>query len=201
MKKLVSAILAGALALSLAACGGPASSGTASSGASSAAGSAAAETVTDPKTLLDTVWSGYAEADKFSAIGGDMSEENMVNGGPGTYSLTDTESLDSTLGFPAADADKIDSAASLMHMMNANTFTCGAYHVKDAADVSTVAADIKDNVMQRQWICGFPDTLLVVSVDQCVVAAFGSNDIIETFKGKLTEAYPAAQIVSEDAIA
>lgn len=199
MKKLVSILLAGTLALSLAACGST-SSGTASSG-SAGASSAAAETVTDPLALLETVWGSYAEEDKFSAVGGDMTEENMVNGGPGAYSLTDAEAMDNTLAFPAADADKIDSAASLMHMLNANTFTCGAYHVKNADDVSTVAADIKDNVMQRQWVCGFPEKLLVVSVDQCVVAAFGHNEVMDTFKSKLTEAYPNAQIISEDAIA
>lgn len=199
MKKLVSILLAGTLALSLAACGST-SSGTASSG-SAGASSAAAETVTDPLALLETVWGSYAEEDKFSAVGGDMTEENMVNGGPGAYSLTDTEAMDNTLAFPAADADKIDSAASLMHMLNANTFTCGAYHVTSADDVSTVAADIKDNVMQRQWVCGFPEKLLVVSVDQCVVAAFGNGEIMDTFKSKLTEAYPNAQIISEDAIA
>ena len=79
-----------------------------------------------------------------------MTEENMTEDAPGTFGITDADELDRMLGFPAADAEKIDNAASIMHMMNANTFTCGAYHLKNADDVKSVAADLKENVMGRQ---------------------------------------------------
>ncbi len=112
----------------------------------------------DALALLNTVWSSYAEDDKFAVSGGDMNEENMVDGAPGNFSVSDGDALDYSLGYPAADADKLADAASLTHMMNANTFTAGAYHLSDKSDMDTVVSDLKDNIMSRQWMCGFPDS-------------------------------------------
>ena len=99
-----------------------------------------------------------------------------------------------------ADAEKIDNAASIMHMMNANTFTCGAYHLKNADDVKSVAADLKENVMGRQWMCGFPDKLVVISVDDYLVSVFGNEELVNTFKDKLTQTYENTKVISEDGI-
>ena len=148
-----------------------------------------------PLDILNTVWGSYGDDEKFAAAGGDMSEENMTMDGPGKFGLEDADAMDSSLGFPAADIDKIDDAASVMHLLNANTFTCGAYHVKNADDTDSVVSDIKENVMNRQWLCGFPDKLVIVTEGECVVAFFGTNDIADAFRDKLTAAYPTAQIV------
>lgn len=156
--------------------------------------------ITDSLELLNTVWNSYAEDDKFAVGGGDMSEENMTMGAPGNYGLNDADAIDATLGFPAASLDKIDNAASLVHMMNANTFTCGAFHVKDKNDISALASEIKDNIMARQWMCGFPDKLVIVSVDSYIVSFFGDEEIIAQFKDKLTTAYSSASVISEDSI-
>lgn len=158
------------------------------------------ENVNDALELLNTVWDSYQDDEKFAAMGGDMAEENMVTDAPGKYGIEDTQSLDSVLGFPTAFADKIDDAASLIHMMNANTFTCGAFHLKDANDMDALAAALKENIMNRQWVCGFPDQLVVVSVNDYVISFFGESEIVDTFKTKLTEIYASAKIISEDPI-
>jgi len=73
-------------------------------------------------------------------------------------------------------------------MMNANTFTAGAFHLSDAASEEAFVSAVKDSVMNRQWICGFPETLIIVSDGNgYVVSAFGNGDAIETFKTKLTD--------------
>ena len=93
----------------------------------------------------------------------------------------------------------IDDAASMMHMMNANTFTAGAYHIADAANQQAFCDKLKDNIMNRQWMCGFPDTLIIVTIgDNYVVSAFGNAEVIETFKTKLTAEYPVAQVLYEE---
>jgi len=150
--------------------------------------------------LLNTVWDSYAEDEKFAAAGGDMSEENMVMDAPGKYGLEDTDALDSALGFPADSAAKIDDAASLVHMMNANTFTCGVFHVKNDADTDTLATALKEHIMQRQWICGFPDKLVILTVDNYIVSFFGENELIDTFQAKVTAAYSSAKTVCEEPI-
>ena len=114
---------------------------------------------------------------------------------------TGSLALDAALGLPESDAEKISGAASLMHMMNANTFTAGAYHVSDAANQQTVVDSLKDNIMNRQWMCGFPDTLIVASVGgEYVVSAFGNAEVIEKFKTNLQAQYDVTKIVYEESL-
>lgn len=160
---------------------------------------AAVETVdvADSAELLTNVWNTYDEADKFPIGGGDY--ENMVSDSVGAFDVSKTEDLDSLLGMPADGATMIDDAASMMHMMNANTFTAGAYHLMDASLQKDLADLLKDNIMNRQWMCGFPDTLLIASVGgEYVVSAFGNAEIMENFKTKLLEQYDAAEVIYEE---
>ena len=149
--------------------------------------------------VLNAIWATYEEENMFAAGGGDS--QNMVMGGPGKFDATNTEELDVTLGFPTDYVDKIDDAASLMHMMNANTFTSGVYHVTNADDVSAVCDALKENIMNRQWMCGFPETLIIVTVDDnYVISAFGNGQIIETFKNKISGVYDNATVVYEESL-
>ena len=84
-------------------------------------------------------------------------QSTAVDGAPGSFDVSNADNLTYQLTFPSADVSLIDGAASLVHMMNLNTFTCGAFHVSDAGNVSTVAADIRSAVQGKQWMCGFPD--------------------------------------------
>jgi len=155
--------------------------------------------VADATQLLTDVWATYEEAEMFPIGGGDF--DNTVMDAPGKYDVTKVEDMDAVLGLPQNSAALIDDAASMMHMMNANTFTCGAYHVADAANVQTLADSLKDNIMNRQWMCGFPDTLIVVSVgEDYVVSAFGNAEIIETFKTKLQAQYEASEVLYEESL-
>lgn len=36
--------------------------------------------------------------------------------------------------------------------------------------------------MGRQWMCGFPDKLVVISVDDYLVSVFGNEELVNTFK-------------------
>ena len=190
MKKILTLLSVLALTFSLAACGNNSQNSADNNRAS----------VKDALTLLNTVWDSYDEADKFPAAGGDMSEDNSVENAPGKFGIDNSENLDVMLGFPASFADKIDDAASLFHMMNSNTFTCGAFHVKDSANVSEIADAVKENIMNRQWMCGFPDKFVIASVDDYIVAFFGAEDLIDTFKDKLSASYSSTNIICDEPI-
>lgn len=187
MKRIVSAVLCAVMLFVLTACGASAPSDA------DAAPASALE-------LLETVWNSYSDNEKFPAAGGDYSEENMRDGGPGNFPITDAEVLDSALGFPTAEAGKIDGAASLMHMMNLNTFTCGAFHAKDSGDVTALCAAVRENILARRWMCGFPEKLVIVTVGDYIVSVFGHADPVDTFTAKLAAAYPNAKTVSDDPI-
>lgn len=188
-KKLVLLLTAAMLVMSMAACGGNGN-----------AADTEQEVVMSAVDVLNDVWETYGEDEMFFAMGGDMN--NMVDNAPGTYSLEDTEGMAATLYVPVDAIAQIDDAASLVHGMNLNTFTGAAFHVTDAANVETFVTTLKDNIMGTQWMCGFPDQLVIFTVhDQFVVSAFGNTEVIEIFKNKVTSVYGEnAVIVVEESL-
>ena len=88
----------------------------------------------------------------------------------------------------------------MIHMMNANTFTCGVFKL-----TGTTAADfgaaMRDAVQNNQWMCGFPEKLLIQSCgDAYVLVAFGLNDAMTPFETHLKEAYPGFETLYSEAI-
>ena len=106
MKRALSLALAFVMALTLTACGKK-DTGTDSD----------SNVPTDALTLLNTVWDSYTDDEKFPAAGGDY--EHSVDGAPGAFDISDTDNLTYLLSVPAEDADKLDDAASLMHLRRA----------------------------------------------------------------------------------
>jgi len=202
MKKFLTMLLALVMVLSLAACssqkGGDVNGGFPASAVD----------------LLTAVWNAYPESEKFSVVGGSL--DNPVDNAPGAFPVDDADNLDYMLHFPADKADLIDDAASLTHMMNANSFTCGAFHVKNSGDVSAVAkqtyhcaghkahgtinmADaLRQNVQNTQWMCGFPDKLVVLTYGEYVVALFGADDLVDDFVNAMTATYTGVQTACDE---
>ena len=193
MKKLIAMLLAVMLVASLAACGNNA--GTAGNTEAKEAVPASA------LEILETVWGAYAEDDKFFVYGGNMGE-NVVENAPGKFDVTDTDGLTYTLLVPEAEQAKIDGAASMVHGMLANNFTCGVFHVTNAADAEAFAAAMKTAVNGNQWMCGMPEKLLITVIGgEYVLVAFGLEDAIKPFNEKLNTAYPQANQICYEAIA
>ena len=182
MKKFVSMMLSALLLLSLAACGDKNNA----SGYKPAA-------PTSALNILETVWNTYGEDEKFAVAGGDFSETNAREDAPGVFDLKDRALVDSELGLPETAA--VDEAASLVHMMNANTFTAAAYHA--TGDTAELAQQLRDNIMHRQWMCGFPDKLVVAEVGEYVVTVFGANELVDTFMTHLNGIYGVSATYDE----
>lgn len=188
MKRTLSLILALVMALSLAACGKK-DDGKAGN----------ADAPADSLALLTKVWDSYTDDEKFPAAGGDY--ETSVDDAPGAFDPSNADNLNFLLTVPTEDASLIDDAASLMHMMNANTFTCGAFHITSKDDVDTVAQDLRDAIQSKQWMCGFPDKLVIFTYDQYVVSLYGAEDLVDTFRDKFTAAYSDSVVAYDEAIA
>lgn len=153
-----------------------------------------------PLNLLNTVWKSYSEDDKFPASGGDYSEENAKDDAPGKFDVSDSAVLESTLAVPEDSADLLKNAASLTHMMNLNTFTAGAFQLKDSKNADKFAKAMKESIENRCWVCGFPDKFVIIKVNGYVVSAFGAEDLIDTFKSKTLKAYQDAKVYCEENI-
>lgn len=150
--------------------------------------------------ILEAVWAKYADDEKFAAMGGGAS--GFVSDMPGEVAQGDFETLGYMLYIPEDKASAFDSAASLMHMMNANTFTGGVLHLVAGTDASAFASAMRDAIQSAQWMCGFPDQLLIATfAGDYVLIAFGNGEIMQTFTSHLAEAYPDAVIAYNEAIA
>ena len=192
MKKIMAIVCAVVMALTCAACGGTGNNGP-------SAETEKAE-IASCEDLLNQVWNTFAEDEKFAAMGGDMN--NTVDGAAGNFDLADTENLIYMLHIPEENIAQMDEAASLIHMMNANTFTGAAFHLENSDDVDVFVESLKENIMGTQWMCGFPDTLNIFVVNgEYVVSAFGNAEIMENFKTKLNEVFgDSAVIVVEESL-
>ncbi len=150
--------------------------------------------------ILENIWASYAEEEKFSIIGGNI-EANIMDA-PGNYDMTYAENMTYNLLVPADRIENVTEAASMIHMMNANTFTCGAFRLAEGVSAADFGAAMHDAIHGNQWMCGFPDEMLIVSIsDAYVIAAFGVTDAMGPFAAHLAEAYPNADILVSEPIA
>ncbi len=146
--------------------------------------------------ILDAVFGVYEEADKFAVYGGN--QENPVMDAPGKFDITKTDELTYVLGLPEAMASNIDDAASMVHMMNGNVFTGAVYRLKDGVDMNDFAEEVRTNILATQWMCGQPDTLVIIKVDgSYVITAYGAAETIETFKNNALSTLEGSEVIIE----
>ena len=193
MKKFVSVLMALVMVLSLAACGGNNNADASNND------TASATTVASALEVLETIWSKYGEDEKFAVIGGNM--ESPVDGAPGNYDMAYAENLTYNLLVPAESLASVDEAATMIHMMNANTFTSGVVHLTEGTDVAAFVQTMREAVQNNQWMCGFPETLVIAVIDNAyVLVAFGVNDAMTPFQTHLAEAFANADVQVNEAI-
>ena len=154
-----------------------------------------AATVGSALEILENTWNLFGEDEKFFVMGGDF--ENMVDGAPGAVNVAGTDFLTGNLIVPADQTANITEAASLIHGMNANTFTCAAYAV---ADAQAFADAMQTAIQGNHWMCGFPEKLVIAEVGGYVVVAFGHGDAVNPFQTKLATAYPTTKVLVDEAI-
>ncbi len=145
--------------------------------------------------LINAIWNAIPEDKKFFAMGGDMN--NTANNAAGVYSLED-EGLTSTLLIPANQIANVDEAASLVHAMNLNNFTCGAFHV--TGDKAAFAEAMHTAITSNRWICGMPEKMIIAVIGDYVLACFGINDAIAPFEAALGTVYADADVKYNEAI-
>ena len=147
--------------------------------------------------ILNDVWATYAEDEKPFIMGGDAA--NPVDGAPGNYALSDLDGINAMFHIEAENIGLVDEAASMVHAMNANTFTASAFHVTDETNVDAFVTGAKESIKSTQWMCGVPEKLVMITVDgDYVVSAFGTADVIDNFSSKVVNVYGEAAIIVVD---
>ena len=194
MKKFFAMILALAMVLSMAACGEKAPAET-------NAPETNAPTVEVPASsleILEKVWALFGDDEKFPVMGGDY--ETMVDSAPGAVNVATPDFLVGTLLVPEVEIANLTDAASLVHGMMLNNFTCGVFHV--SGDAAAFADTMHNQIATNPWMCGMPEKMVIAVIGgEYVLAMFGVNDAVNPFETKLAEVYPDAEVKYSEAIA
>ena len=143
---------------------------------------------TETLQILQNIWATYADGDKFAIMGGNP--EAGVMDAPGSYDMAYAENLTYNLLIPEDKIVVVEEASTMIHMMNANTFTCGVVKLVDNVDAQAFADAVCDAILGNQWICGFPEKMAIVELEGCVLIAFGVNDAMTPFEANMAAAYP-----------
>ena len=171
MKRTLSLILALVMALSLAACGKKDDGKTDN-----------ADAPADSLALLTKVWDSYTDDEKFPAAGGDEAHDNMEGAGEFDISVYGDSFQAQILVDEELTAMVKPQAATMLHMMNTNTFCSAVMQLNDAADAEAFASHYQQIVQSHHWMCGFPDTVVVLRMTDYVITAYGADDLIQAFK-------------------
>lgn len=230
MKKIITLLLAAVmltLTISLVSCGGnnnsttttePGVTTTTNTNATTTSNTNTATTTTEATTttttpdvpvtpayanaldLFNKIWGSYTDDDKFPVGGGD--EDHNSDEGPGAFDIE--KNKESIKAFTHITDDLLatvkNDAANLIHMMNTNTFSSAIFHLKDAKTAESFAKDYNSAIMGTRWMCGFPERVLVISVDEYVIVAFGFAELTDTFKAKCLAADTSAKLLIDNAI-
>ena len=161
--------------------------------------------------LLQIIFEKYNAAQatddtKLWVCGGNINNFDTCNPeGPAAFVALDNEDYNQNLGIPAAEADKIASAASMFNMMNANTFNCFTVQLNDGVDADAFISTLKDNILARQWICGAPEKLVIAKAPgNCIIAVWGVVEfggIVDPVAQSFATSVEGAEIVVEHSFA
>ncbi len=150
--------------------------------------------------LFNKIWGSYTDDDKFPVGGGD--EDHNSDEGPGAFDIE--KNKESIKAYTHITDDLLatvkNDAANLIHMMNTNTFSSAIFHLKDASTAEKFAKDYNSAIMGTHWICGSPEKVLVISVDEYVIVAFGYAELTDTFKAKCLAVDTSAKLLIDNAI-
>lgn len=125
------------------------------------------------KDMLDVIWDNCSQ--DFPVMGGNA--ENPVENGPGDLDIEDKDTMTNNLLIPEEVQKHITDAATLFHMMNANTYT-GAAVKLEGMSVDDAAAKITDTFKNNQFMCGMPDKIVIYGVGNDLVYFFGVEEIV-----------------------
>ena len=151
----------------------------------------------DSAKILQRIWDQYPQEERFATYGGAV--EQSVADAPGDLDMSVTEELTTRYLLPEDQLQMVEEGASLVHLMNNNIFTAVVFRVKESPE--NLAKSWRSGIQATRWICGQPDRMIMAQpVEGYLLMAFGSQDAMTAFKIHLTAAFPAANILYEEAI-
>lgn len=140
--------------------------------------------VVDADSAVGAFTAVWNNVEQFAAVGGSLS--SSVDGAPGAVALDDTDFMTNTLLIPADAQSNATEIASLMHMMNSNTFTGIAVKAEGVTDADIASAWV-EGFKNNQFMCGAPEKIVIVNYNDVILCFFGETSIVDDFAKAATE--------------
>ena len=176
MKKMLAFVLVLVMGLSLVACGN-----------TTEPTQPVADAPASSLEVLQNIWALYGEDEMFPVMGGNPEGGAME---PAVWDAAFLTDLCYSLQLTEADMESVADAATMIHMMNANTFTAGVVKMADGTDMAAFADTMADALKNNQWMCGMPEHMVIADMGgNYMLIAFGVNDAMGPFEAHLAEAY------------
>lgn len=192
MKKLLSILLAFMMVISIVGCSSNEPSSTPSN---TEPQSPVIESAVD---FYTEVWAAFGADNQFPASGGDA--DNAAEG-PAKFALSEAnaDSFKHMLKVTDELYDMLDDdVATLQHMMNLNTFSSAVAKLKDPSKTSEFAEAYKTAIQGQRWMCGFPDKVVVISVGDYVVMAYGHEGNIDNLVAACSSVEEGSTVLVDD---
>lgn len=148
-------------------------------------------------TVMQTIWTQF-KGDKEAYLGGFGEDHRMAE--PWQLDLSNEDFLQGALFLSEEQLAKVTAAASLMHGLNTNNLTVGAVVLKEGTDDKVFASEIKNRILDNQWVCGRPGGMRIVKVEDCLLILYGTGSYAGGFVEALQQAYPEAQTLCQESI-
>ena len=103
--------------------------------------------------------------------------------------------LAGVLMLPTDKMDSVEDAATVVHLLNANSMTAGVVKLKEGTDVKAFADAVADRISNNQWMCGFPEWMAVVQInDNFLFIGYGLYDMINPMVVNMDSSWNAKQL-------
>ena len=145
--------------------------------------------------MFAKVWDAFGEDRQFAAVGGDAANEAET---PAKFALTNEnkETFEYLLHVSDELYDMLDDdTATLQHMMNTNTFSSAFAKLKSPSKAEEFAEDYKAEIQGQHWMCGFPDKVVVISVADYVMMAYGAEECVDDLVEACSEVAPDSTVL------
>ena len=154
------------------------------------------EDTTTANDIMDYTW-GMIPADQMpNVIGGHYSNE--FTGAPASYELSYEDELAAMLMIPENQIENVIDASTAVHLMNANSMTLGMVKLAEGTDMKAFADDVYKTISENQWMCGFPEKLVIAQIhEDYVFIAYGLTDLLDLFTQNLYDSWSNNEFYNE----
>lgn len=148
--------------------------------------------------ILEFAWMQIGAENQPSAYGGHVGEDGEYYPGPNSYELAYAEDLAAKLLLPTDQMDKVVDAATVIHLLNANSMTAGVVKLQEGADVKAFADATADRISNNQWMCGFPEKMVIIQIsDDFLFVGFGLTDLLDPMVKGMSESWTVTELCNQ----